>query len=86
MTTFDEEKELINEFFVPIMLGKLRANRHKKSWKNEDIRRLVKRVKEEVDELEKMIDINHQSRIAQEAADVALFCAMIAYIATNEEK
>jgi NTP pyrophosphatase (non-canonical NTP hydrolase) len=85
MTSYKEEKELIFDFFAPIMIAKLRANRFKKHWKNENITNLIKRIDQEIVELKENIKINHQSKIAMEAADVALFCAMIAYISTSPE-
>lgn len=85
MSSYQEEKRLINDFFVPIMIGKLRANRFKQHWEKEDINNLLNRIDQEVEELKQAIKNNHQSRIALEAADIALFCAMIAYISTFPE-
>jgi len=85
MSNYEEEKKLINEFFSPIMIAKLRANRFKTHWEKETVEHLIERVDQEVVELKKVIKNNHQSRIALEAADVALFCAMIAYLSTLPE-
>jgi len=85
MTNYQEEKDLIQDFFMPILLGKLRANRFKKHWSDESIENLIKRVDQEVVELKEYIKMNHRSKIALEAADVALFCAMIAYLSTLPE-
>jgi len=85
MSNIKDEKKLIQKFFVPILLGKLRGNRHKTHWENETIDNLLKRVDEEIKELKAVVKRNHKSKVAFEAADVALYCAMIAYLSTMPE-
>ena len=85
MSRYDEEKSLL-EFFCVIMAGKIRANRHKRHWESHTQAELFKRLKEEVDELREVLERKHDSKVALEAADVALYSAMLAWNATSNEE
>lgn len=67
--------------FAKAMEECLRANDHKPGWKQDEIRALLDRLREEVGELD-VATIPEQGRtpgeIAKEAADVANFAMMIA--------
>lgn len=59
--------------------GKLRANRHKRSWRESDVEYLIDRLLDEVEELLQAVrDRQSPERIWGEAADVANFAGMIA--------
>ena len=77
MSTYNQDRELVDDLKV-IMLGKLRANRHKAHWRILRLLQLLDMLKAEVKELEDAITTNDKiSSIKQECADVAIFCAMI---------
>jgi NTP pyrophosphatase (non-canonical NTP hydrolase) len=85
MSRYDEENELL-EFFRVIMAGKLRANRHKPHWDNLSNEKLLERIDEEVAELKEVVKKNHCSKISLEASDIALYCAMLAWNVTKDER
>lgn len=70
-------------WFAEIMESQLAQNDHKPGWKNDSLRSLLKRIREEVDELGSAIEKTHDDRharaldICSEAADVANFAMMI---------
>jgi NTP pyrophosphatase (non-canonical NTP hydrolase) len=72
-----EDKRMLKDFNT-IVLGKLRANRHKEHWSTLSVTQLIEYLKKEVEELEQAYGEGKPSRIALEAADVAAFAAMIA--------
>ena len=66
--------------FAEIMISKLNENNHKSGWKNCTNSYLLKRLREEVDELEKaLINGKGHFEIGREAADVANFAMMVAF-------
>lgn len=67
------------EIFSLCMEEKLRRNDHKGGWEKIPIRDLLKRLKDEVDELDKAIHEEGNVNIMYEAADVANFAMMIAW-------
>lgn len=103
MSRAKEEHQIV-EHLSAIMLGKLRANSHKPFWGEGDsidlmktMRFVVGRAREELDELEAVIDALERgeratvSKVGLEAADVANMVAMAAdcarryYLARREE-
>ena len=79
--------------FARLMEAKLRENDHKGGWQNDGTEDLIKRLREEVCELEALTETSgawcssppfaalppeERLRIAREAADVANFAMMIA--------
>ena len=65
--------------FADAMEAQLRANDHKPGWKNDWSKDLLKRLREETDELEKTLEEpDYTGNILKEAADVANFAMMIA--------
>jgi NTP pyrophosphatase (non-canonical NTP hydrolase) len=77
MSTLKQDKKLLTEFST-IILGKLRANRHKDHWRDLTNDQIIIRIEEELAELKEAIKIGKKANISLEAADVAVFCAMIA--------
>lgn len=63
--------------FAEKMEFKLRENDHKGGWKNCDAASLVKRLREETDELEVALEKGTVEEICREAADVGNFAMMI---------
>lgn len=77
MSTYNQDVDLVNGLKV-IMLGKLRANRHKEHWRDLTIEELLGRIDDEVNELKEAILLHDKpAHVALEAADVAIFCAML---------
>lgn len=81
-----EEFETIHKF-TGLMFEKLKANRHKGSWKGADVGALLVRLEQEVDELkvslfnaEVLGGSTRRREVAKEAADVANFAMFIADI------
>ena len=74
-----------------VMETKLIANQHKEGWENEPVTWLLQRGEGELDELTEAIEelvVNGPSpeladAVWREAADVANFVMMAAYVATN---
>lgn len=65
------------QLFVNAQEDKLRRNDHKPHWKNSSIRFLIKRLKDEIEELEIEIEKGSELLITHEAVDVANFAMMI---------
>lgn len=63
------------------MRRKMRANMHKPGWRGDTVESLIKRLREEVDELEEHIQ-SGSNDIYGEAADVANFAMMVADVAS----
>lgn len=83
----ESEEVLIVSELMPAMLKKLAVNREKKGhWANEDIRFLLKRLREEVDELAQALDDGSSEEVRLECADVANISAMIAYKAKRGQR
>jgi NTP pyrophosphatase (non-canonical NTP hydrolase) len=76
MSKLSQDKKLLSDF-TTIILGKLRANRFKDHWRIYTNDELIIRLKEELVELEEAIKIGKRANICLEAADVAVFCAML---------
>jgi NTP pyrophosphatase (non-canonical NTP hydrolase) len=75
------------DLFSGDMKRKLRANVHKKHWDEVSFQYLLMRLKEEIKELEEVIDSDYLdtfARVIDEAADVANFAMMIADRARRE--
>ena len=69
--------------FALLMEQKLQANNHKRHWRRLSRATLLKRLRQEVDELERaLID---REGIAAEAADVANFAMMLADVSANDQ-
>jgi NTP pyrophosphatase (non-canonical NTP hydrolase) len=66
--------------FAQQMERKLRANDHRPGWMNDSPEALLRRLREEVDELEAVVKANGPG-VVGEAADVANFAMMIAEVA-----
>lgn len=73
-----EERKKILDWFQNIQLTKLLENSHKGTWRNKSVEYLLKRLKEEVVELEEAIKIGSHTEIARESADVSIFALFIA--------
>jgi len=84
MSTLRQDKNLLDNFNT-IILGKLRANRFKSHWRNLSIEDNIKRIEEELVELKEAIKVGKKAHIVMEAADVAVFCAMLFDNITNPE-
>lgn len=88
MSTVEEEAAIVEDLSIMIR-GKLRANAHKASWREypTDLEYLLKRLKQEVAELEEEIDLRplRPAKIRLECADVGALAAMIADLALQEE-
>lgn len=69
---------------VDAMRYKLRKNAHKGRWEDLDVPGALKRLREEVDELEEALSRDSQIEIILEAADVANFALMIVNIAAKK--
>lgn len=76
MSTLKQDKELVDNLST-IILGKLRANRFKEHWRTLSIQDILNRIDEEVIELKESVKVGKKAHICQEAADVAVFCAML---------
>ena len=75
--------------FAVKMAERLEANDHKSSWLDMTPGQLLRRLKQEVGELDRALKAHEsEARIAHEAADVANFAAMIwdVYEAPGDEK
>jgi ribA/ribD-fused uncharacterized protein len=78
MSTESEEKEIVEKLTIR-MRKKLRKNSHKLHWDKLPVPDLLRGLKEEVRELEEAIEKGeHPEAIANEAADISNFAAMIA--------
>lgn len=64
--------------FAQVMETKLRKSDSKGGWKDCNAVYLVKRLKQELQELEEALAVGSSQEIAREAADVANFAMMIA--------
>ncbi len=64
--------------FAAEMVAKLAENSHKAHWGTEANTRLLRRLREEVDELRDALIDGHPREIIRECADVANFAMMIA--------
>ena len=75
--TPDEMQKHVSNF-SRLMLSKLAANRFKGSWEKRNIKWLLSRLREEVNELGEAINNSeHFGQIWSECADVANFAMMI---------
>jgi len=77
----NQPRECVVEFSQN-MESQLQRNDHKPGWKNDDPIALLRRIREETDELEEALNkkIPTVGKIKKEAADVANFAMMIADI------
>lgn len=82
LNTTGYDKEL--KQFVDAMTYKLMKNRHKGRWEGATIPDMVKRLKEEVAELEEALSRGSEIEIILEAADCANFSMIIANIAIKK--
>lgn len=65
--------------FAAMMERKLQANEHKGGWQDDTALALLRRLREEADELERCLQVGMSApTVAYEAADVANFAMMIA--------
>ena len=71
----EEEEETIVNNLASYMKWKLRNNAHKEHWRQTPIQVLLRRLREETNELEKALE--HGNFVQEECADVANFAAMI---------
>lgn len=76
MSREPEEKRIVDEL-TKRMLYKLRINSHKPHWSSEPLTFLLRRLLDEVRELEEACRTGTAEEIAFEAADVANMAAMI---------
>lgn len=84
MSSLKQDRELLDNFNT-IILGKLRANRFKSHWRTLSTEDCIKRIEEELVELKEAVKIGKKASIAMEAADVAVFCAMLFENITSPE-
>ena len=84
MSTLKQDKDLLDNFNT-VILGKLRANRFKSHWRNLTVEGCIKRIEEELLELKEAIKVGKKAHIVMEAANVAVFCAMLFDNVTNPE-
>lgn len=71
------------QWFAMSMERKLDLNRHKGTWIHCTPNELLKRLKEETQELEDEIKTGNLDNVLQEAADVANFAMMIADVCNH---
>ncbi len=83
MSRYHEEQALL-EATLGAMSNKLHLNHHKRSWRREPYEELLKRLREEVDELGEVLraapkrgEVADWKMVIDEAADVANFAGMI---------
>jgi len=72
------------DFFMDAMLYKLNHNRHKGKWEDLDLKATLKKLRDEVDELEKAMHEGNAIEIILEAADVANYAMIAANIAIRD--
>lgn len=72
--------------FIGDMSDKLEANSHKPGWASLTFQELLKRMKAEVNELERAISSGNMREVMLEAADVANFAMFIADVAWADNK
>lgn len=78
MSDHRNEKKLVEDLSI-FCLAKLRGNSHKEHWRKIDLDYLIKRTKQEIEELENAIREGASIHaVWEEAADVANFAAMTA--------
>lgn len=72
------------QWFAQQMERKLQANDHKEGWRRMTTAWLLKRLRQEVDEIEVALKAGKLDDIVSECADVGNFAMMIADKATDE--
>lgn len=73
-----EDRKNTLDWFQNVQLAKLIENVHKGSWKERTIPFLLKRIKQEIEELEHAIELGNHNEIYREAGDIANFAMFIA--------
>lgn len=73
-----EERQDVLSWYQTVQLSKLIENVHKGSWKEKSIPFLIKRMKQEIDELEHAIEIGNHNEIFRECGDIGNFAMFIA--------
>lgn len=83
MPAYKGEFEDVLRPFVDAMRHKLASNKYKgkRNWEDDSPETLLKRLKEEIDELEEAIKGGNQIEILLEAADVGNFAMMVSNVA-----
>lgn len=84
MTDRNENEEQMLTGLTMAMRTKLKANRHKGSWRDEDVTALLKGLRQEIKELGEAVlaameDPTLLDAVRMEAADVANFAGFIAH-------
>lgn len=72
------------KLFFDAMVHKLGKNVHKGKWQDLDLQATIRKLKEEVAELEAAVEIGNTVDIILEAADIANFALMAANIAVRD--
>jgi len=72
--------------FTDAMAYKMVLNKHKGRWEDVNLEEMLKRLKDEVDELEEAIGTKNMVEILLEAADVANFAMIVASVAIERGK
>jgi phosphoribosyl-ATP pyrophosphohydrolase len=73
-------------WFLGHMIKALVRNSHKQGWQTDTPEALIKRLREEVDELENAVLGGKRSKVIHEAADVGNFAMFIAYQHRQEKR
>ena len=81
-----EQYEEDLKLFIHEMLAKLWKHRDKGHWEDIDIPTALRRMREEIDELEEAIKNNDYAEIHQEAADVANFALILSSVLRRKSR
>ena len=79
---FPYEREL--KTFIDAMRYKLMKNAHKGRWEDLDLKTALKRLKDEVEELEEAIENGNEIEVILESGDVANYAMIVANIAVQK--
>lgn len=72
-----ERREVLS-WFNDVQLSKLIENTHKGTWKEKSIEFLLKRLKQEIVELEHALELGNHNEIFRECGDIGNFAMFIA--------
>lgn len=72
-----EEFDRLADLLRPYQIRKLEENAHKGHWENESPYWLLKRARQELDEVETALMHGNSEEVAEECADAGNFLAMI---------